>query len=129
MENQNKNNPLTPDTPLTSYQLIKLTEQMKQEESWEKTGRSAKTLSKTNQMRLVLNCMKAGTEIKPHQANGPISVHVLEGQIIFRTEDQVVRLEKSEMLTLQEHIRHSVEAIEETSFLLTIAQQTPGETK
>lgn len=109
----------TPD--LLTFDLPSLTAQMKQEESWAKSGRSARTLHKTSGMRLVLNAMKAGTEIKPHHANGPISVHCIEGQLKFNTDNESVTLQSGEMLYLQENIRHSVEAIEESSFLLTIA--------
>lgn len=109
------------DTPLLTFHFESLNKQMKQEESWEKSGRSAKTLYKTDQMRIVLNTMKAGTEIKPHHASGPISVQVIEGQIRFSTENKSVVLRQGEMLTLQAQIRHWVEAIEEASFLLTVA--------
>lgn len=105
---------------LCTYQLEPLVQALKEEESWEKIGRSARTISKMKGMRIVLNVMKKGSEIKPHQANGPISVQVLEGKLKFHTQDDPVVLAKREMLTLQEHIRHSVEALEETAFLLTI---------
>lgn len=117
--NQNQTSGM--EASLATFDLPALIRQMKEEESWEKTGRSAKTLHKANGMRLVLNSMKAGTEIKPHQANGPISVHCLEGKLKFHTEKETVTLQQGEMLSLQEYIRHSVEAIEETTFLLTIA--------
>lgn len=109
------------ESPLATFDLPTLIQQMRDDESWEKTGRSAKTLYKGNGLRLVLNSMKAGTEIKPHQANGPISVHCLEGYLKFHTDEETVSLRQGEMLSLQEYIRHSVEAIEETTFLLTIA--------
>lgn len=111
---------------VSTLSLPSLIQEMKRESSWEKSGRSAKTLYKEKGMRLVLNCMKAGTEIKPHQANGPISVHCLEGQLKFHTAENSVTLNQGEVLTLQEYIRHSVEAIEETSFLLTIIPLPPN---
>lgn len=124
MEKENQqNNPSShqPDTPLLTFNFESLIQQMKQEESWVKSGRSAKTLYKADQMRIVLNAMKAGTEIKPHHASGPISVQVIEGQIRFSTENESIELRQGDMLTLQALIRHWVEAIEEASFLLTVA--------
>lgn len=123
--NTGKNKSITPS--LFTFSLPSIAEEMKLEESWEKTGRSARTLSKAGGMRLVLNTMKAGTEIKPHQANGPISVHCIEGHLKFNTPEESLTLRKGEMLTLKEHIRHSVEAIEESAFLLTIASTAPAE--
>ncbi|WPP47994.1 cupin domain-containing protein [Catalinimonas niigatensis] len=120
VQNSNQESSDQPNSPLLTYNFPSLIQQMKQEGSWEKSGRSAKTLYKADAMRIVLNTMKAGTEIKTHQANGPISVQVIEGQLKFSTEKESQVLNKGEMLTLQPHIRHSVEAIEETAFLLTI---------
>lgn len=108
-------------TPLLNFNLPSIITQLKQEESWGKSGRSARTLHKAAGMRLVLNVMKAGTEIKPHQASGPITVQCLEGHIHFSTAESTVNLRPGDMLTLDAHIRHSVEAIEEAAFLLTIA--------
>ena len=107
------------DSP-SSFSLPELVQQMKQEESWEKTGRGSKLLQKTKNIRLLLMLLKAGTEIKPHQAPGPITVHCIEGKIKFFAEENEVVLNKGEMLSLQEFVRHSVEAVEESAFLLTV---------
>jgi quercetin dioxygenase-like cupin family protein len=56
-----------------------------------------------------------------HKAEGIISIQVLEGQIKFSTDLQSVELDKGQMLTLHERIPHSVLAIKETFFLLTLA--------
>lgn len=106
---------------LNSFKLSSEIAQMKQDESWEKSGRSSRTLIKVGAMRLVLNAMKAGTEIKTHHANGPISVHCIEGKLKFSTEEKSVTLQKGDLLTLEELVKHSVEAVEETTFLLTVA--------
>lgn len=106
---------------LNSFHLSSQIVEMKQEESWEKSKRSSRTLIKVGAMRLVLNAMKAGTEIKSHHANGPISVHCIEGKLKFNTEEKSVTLQKGELLTLEELVTHSVEAVEESTFLLTVA--------
>lgn len=106
---------------LNTFNLASHIAAMKQDDSWDKHGRSSKTLHKVGAMRLVLNSMKAGTEIKTHHANGPISVHCLEGKIKFSAEERSVTLEQGALLTLEELVKHSVEAIEESTFLLTIA--------
>ncbi|MEK6481277.1 cupin domain-containing protein [Catalinimonas sp. 4WD22] len=120
-QNREHDSSQKPDSPMLSFNFPSLIRQLKHEESWAKNGRGAKTLHKTETMRIILNTMKPGTEIKPHQASGPISVHVLEGQIKFSTEKEARILHQGEMLTLEQHIRHSVDAIEETSFLLTVS--------
>ncbi len=61
-----------------------------------------------------------------HTADGIISVQVLEGQIVFTTEEQSVELQKGEMLALHENVPHSVLATEETIFLLTLTTTLAG---
>lgn len=105
---------------LFTCSLPELVQQLKQEANWEKTGRGASLLQKTERLRLVLNVLKAGAEIKLHQAPGPITVHCIEGKIKFFAEEKEVVLREGEMLSLQEFVRHSVEAVEESAFLLTV---------
>lgn len=56
-----------------------------------------------------------------HKANGVISVQVLEGKIEFTAEQQNTNLEKDQMIALQENITHTVRAVTESFFLLTLA--------
>lgn len=111
---------------LNSFSLSDEISQIKQEESWEKTGRGSRTLIKIGAMRLVLNVMKAGTEIKTHHANGPISVHCIEGKLKFNTEESSTTLKAGGLLTLEQLVKHSVEAVDETAFLLTVALSPPA---
>ncbi|MCP2045511.1 cupin domain-containing protein [Pontibacter sp. HSC-36F09] len=109
------------DKILLTTDLTTLAHELKGEENWQKIGRGSRTIFKSETLRIVLNVMQAGSEIKPHQAPGPISVQVVEGRIRFITEEQSVELAKGQMLTLQAHVRHSVEALEEAAFLLTVS--------
>lgn len=71
-------------------------------------------------MRIVLIALHKGAEMAKHLAQGIISLQVLEGHIIFTTEEHCVELGKGEMLALHERIPHCVQAKEETIFLLTL---------
>ena len=68
----------------------------------------------------MLIALHEGAEMAKHTANGIISLQVLEGQLQFNTDTQSVELNKGQMLTLHERIPHSVRAIKETTFLLTL---------
>ena len=59
--------------------------------------------------------------MKTHTAPGTISVQVLQGKIRFTTEKKAVEREKGQMLALYAGIPHSVFAVEESVFLLTMA--------
>jgi len=72
-------------------------------------------------MRIVLTALHKNAEIGKHTAGRMISVQVLEGQILFTTEEQSVELGQGEMLTLHENVTHCVLARKETILLLTLA--------
>lgn len=70
---------------------------------------------------MVLIGLHMGSVIKPHQTSSAISVQVLEGLIRFHTEEKSIDLSKGKMVALQPKIQHSVEALEESFFLLSFA--------
>lgn len=114
------------DAPLVSINIPAFIEQLKQESTWKESDRNSITVFKTNGMRIVLIGLRAGAEMAKHTANGHISVQVLEGQIKFTTEDKSVELNKGQMLALHQSIPHSVLAIQETIFLLTLTTTFAG---
>jgi quercetin dioxygenase-like cupin family protein len=65
--------------------------------------------------------MKAGTLMKEHHTDGRISIHLLEGKIRMHLSDQKIELSTAELMALDSGIRHDVEALEESAFLLTIS--------
>jgi quercetin dioxygenase-like cupin family protein len=108
------------DAALVTIDLPLFAEQIKQESSWKDSDRNAITVFKTNGLRIVLIALHEGAEMTRHTANGIISLQVLEGQLQFNTGTQSVELNKGQMLALHERIPHSVRAIKETTFLLTL---------
>ena len=109
------------DAPLVTMDLNHLMEQVRNEPSWKYSDRNSITIYKSENMRVVLIGLHQNAELKTHTANGIINVQVLEGQIKFTTEQQVTNLEKGQMLALKKQLPHSVFALKETFFLLTMA--------
>lgn len=110
----------TMDAPLVTIDLRSFAKQIRDEKTWKDSDRNAITVFKTNGMRIVLIALHKNAEMTKHTADGMISVQVLEGQILFTTEEQSVELGQGEMLALHENVPHSVLAKEETIFLLTL---------
>ena len=110
----------TIDAPLVTINLLSFIEQIRNEKTWEDSDRNAITVFKTNGMRIVLIALHKDAEMIKHTADGLISVQVLEGQMLFNTNEQSINLGKGQMLALHKGIAHSVVAIEETVFLLTL---------
>lgn len=91
-----------------------------QSKPWQ-TGHTARTLFKKADFRMVLISMEKGSVLKEHQADGTISVQVLKGSIRFTAQGEAHTLLASSVITLGASIRHEVEALEESAFLLTVA--------
>ncbi|MDP4250810.1 MAG: cupin domain-containing protein [Bacteroidota bacterium] len=111
------------DATMATIGLPSFIKQIKQETAWKERDRNAITLYKTNGMSIVLVALHAGAEMKTHTADGIISLQIIEGRMKFNAGDRFVELDKGEMLTLHKGIPHSVAAIEETVFLLTLVPQ------
>ncbi len=127
---ENKSNDATPLRPegerqlsglLVEMDLNKFISEIKAEKTWQDRNHNSITIYKSEDLRIVVIGMHKNAELKPHTANGNISVQVLEGDIDFCTEERNVNLKKNQMIALQAKIPHSVLAKEESFFLLTVA--------
>ena len=112
------------NAPLVEMNLYKLIDQIKNGTAWTNSDRTSIALFKSETMRIVLMGLHANAELKAHKANGVISVQVLEGKINFITDQQSSLIEKGQMIALQENITHSVRALTESFFLLTLAMKS-----
>ena len=91
-----------------------------QKKPWPK-GHFARTLFKKSDFRMVLISMEKGSIMKEHHADGTISVQVLKGAIRFTAQGKRYDLPVNDLLTLGASLKHAVEALEDSAFLLTIA--------
>ncbi|HEX7052007.1 MAG TPA: cupin domain-containing protein [Longimicrobiales bacterium] len=91
-----------------------------------RTGRSARTLVKEGPLRVTLIAIGAGGSIAPHHASGPITVHVLSGEILFRAGGDEWRLEPGDLLSLGPGVEHAVRSESGGVFLLTLAAAPEG---
>ena len=104
---------------LSRFNLETLLSQVKNTEAWKKGDRGSIVLRDGGPLRVVLIAMHASSVIPPHKVDSPISVQTVEGSIIFKTDKESVSLGKGQILTLEAGIQHSLEALEESAFLLT----------
>lgn len=127
---ENKSNESTEKRPdgerILNASLVKMDlndflKQIKSETSWAENDRNSMTIFKSDTMRIVIIGLHENAELKPHKANGIISVQVLEGKIEFSTDQESIQLERGQMVALQDNIVHCVKAVSESFFLLTLA--------
>lgn len=82
-----------------------------------------RTLIKTANLEVVRLVMSAGKQIAHHRAPGEITVQCLEGRIAFTALGRTQELAGGQLLYLPASEPHSVQCIENASFLLTIVLQ------
>lgn len=109
------------DAPMVQIDLNENIRIIKEEEAWQKSDRNAITIFKTNGMRIVLVALHKSAELATHTASGILCVQVLDGEIKFSTNNQEVVMSKGNMVTLHKDLPHSVYAMKESVFLLTLA--------
>lgn len=108
------------DAPLVTVSLTEFIKTIRHESAWKEKDRNAITIYKTNGLRMVLMAMHKGAVLARHTADGIISLQVLEGKIKFTTDEKTVTLKEGEILALHKGLHHSVEAVKESVFLLTL---------
>ncbi len=108
------------DASLVSINIPEFIKQLKAEVTWQTSDRNAITVFKTNGLRIVLIALHEQAVMQEHSAEGIISVQVLEGEINFSTDNESMLLRQGEMIALHEGLDHSVKAIKESVFLLTL---------
>ncbi len=111
------------DAPLVRMNLPEFIEQLKSEQTWKNSDKNSMAIYKNDAMRIVLIGLHKSAGLLKHTAEGNISVQVIEGEIKFITEAESVTIEKGGMVALHKGLPHSVEAVKESFFLLTLAIQ------
>ena len=110
----------TMTTDLAQFDLAHEMAELEHHKPWP-SGIHSRTLFKKSDFRLVLICMEAGATIKEHHADGTGSVQILKGAIRYKTQGQAYELHSGSLPTLGASMKHDVEAIDDSAFLLTIS--------
>jgi len=115
--------PTTVEEPVPLWRHIDFRHEIDRLESsefWKTEDRTAKTLVKEGNFSVVLTLMKTGAVLKEHQAEGNVSIQVLHGRIRLNLDQDTLELNEGEMMILNPGVRHSVEALDETAFVMNI---------
>lgn len=96
---------------------------MWKEGAWQTcAGRSARTLVKYPDLRIVLVSMKAGTSFKQHKTSARFAILMLAGHVRLHLPNATVEAPRGELLALDRGVSHDVEAIRQSTFLLILAR-------
>jgi hypothetical protein len=114
------------DWKLSDFDLPSLIATMKQSNSWANGELNALILLKGPDEQVILTAMHEGTEIESFQSNDSVSFQILEGNLNFHIKRDSITIQKDHFMTLKEHIKYRLTTREETIFLLTITNDSPG---
>jgi quercetin dioxygenase-like cupin family protein len=105
---------------MAQFDLIREIADSEKKKPWQ-SGHNAKTLFKKHDFRIVLITMEAAARMKEHHADGTISIQVIKGHIRVSVNGKPYDLPTGALFTLGHSIRHDVEAVSDSAFLLTIS--------
>lgn len=107
--------------PVLQFDFAEEAARLRREGPWVQHGRNAVTLVKHPDLRVVFMVTKAGTNLREHHTSGRISVQTVTGAVRVKLADRLVELPAGHLLALDHDLPHDVEAVEESTVLLTIA--------
>jgi quercetin dioxygenase-like cupin family protein len=120
-EKQNDTKDAQAQADLNHIDLNQQITRLQAEASSEESGRKSKMLVKHPEFRIVLIAMRTGSRWEDHKTNARICLHVLRGDIRFHTANDAFDLRPGQLITLAPGVVHSVDAVEESAFLLTLS--------
>ncbi len=106
-----------------AFDLARELAQLHEERAWRQGDRNAKALVKEPDLHIVLIALRSGARMDQHRAAGRISVQTLAGHLRLHALGETVDLPVGRLVSLEQDVPHDVEALEESTFLLTIAWQ------
>lgn len=108
--------------PLLSFSISGELEKLLEEPGWLNGDRNAVTLQKNNKLRVVLISLRKGAALLEHKVEGPITLFVLSGNINFIVGENKANIKANGLVVLEKTIPHDVEALEDSTFILTIVR-------
>lgn len=107
--------------PMLRFTLGEQFQQLRAEDAYSRTGRAGRTLAKSGRMRLLAVAMREGNVVGTHQADSPMTIHVLEGDIEFRAEGGEHHLRQGDVLFFGPGDAHDIRANRDSLILITIS--------
>lgn len=107
--------------PNLSFDLDAEAQSLRQSPLWRQGKHTARTLVMHRDFHVVLMAMPAATRLKPHKTTQRISIQVLSGRVNLTLEEQTLCLGVGGLAALDESIVHDVQALEDSTILLSLS--------
>lgn len=112
------------DAPIVFMDIKKYSEQLKEEEAWQKSDRNSITIYKTEGLTMLLCWLKEGASITDSIACNHTTVQVMEGEIEVTVETGNMEIMKGQIIAIHPRILETIKAKEDS--LLMISSKTDG---
>jgi quercetin dioxygenase-like cupin family protein len=107
--------------PMMTFELQPQINELRADESYQRTGRLGRTLARSGRLRLVLVALNAGVDVGTHQADSPMTIQVIAGLLGFRVRGQDHELRAGQVLFFEAGEATDIRAVDETALLLTLS--------
>lgn len=130
---EEKHNNATPQRPegarpldanLIPINIEKFVTQIKNEDAYDKNGKNAITVFKSENITITIVALKANEVIHPGNAENCaiMTLQVLDGEILFISADNEIQLEAKNLLTIHQKLSFNATAKTDTICLLTVVR-------
>lgn len=106
--------------PAAVFDLRRTAAELRSEAAYLREGHTARTLTRSQDLRVVLVVLRAGATIAEHRTEHTACVQPIEGRLRLRLPKQRVALDAGQLLRLEPGLAHAVEAESDSFFLLTL---------
>ena len=113
--------------PNLTFDLAEQIADLRSDESYERSGRSGRTLVKAGPLRLTLTCLASGVEVGTHHAELPMTLQPLEGRLRYRVGDERFEIGAGEVLFFGPGHAQDIFALDDTALLLTVSRDASGD--
>lgn len=107
------------DAPYVFINLPAFVRQLKSEDAWQKNDRNGITVFKTENLAMVVICLKAKSILKDNLVDGIFTIHVIEGIVRVKSPAGDVDMQANQLTAFHQLVDHSIEAMTDAILLLT----------
>lgn len=107
-----------------TFDLVTIGHELRESEAYRREGQTARTLTRSSDLRTVLVALGAGNSIKEHHTSVSATIQALTGHIRVQLPDRSIELEAGYLLVLGAGLPHDVHAETDSTFLLTLGWST-----
>ncbi|SFH01994.1 cupin domain-containing protein [Pedobacter insulae] len=110
------------DAAIIPIDIPKYISELKQEEAYNKNGKNAITVFKSDKITITLIALKEGEDFHPGQSEGEaiMSIQLINGHLSFESLGTVTKLTEGQLLTLHQELSFTALAISDSICLLTL---------